>query len=111
MIKTRQKRKPKTDDEKLLKKVRKSMPMHTVQVEITVSDQQHWRLLRIGEHLRVIRNTVLGQLVNNYRQMIRTKAYKRLSENYRSLCERMGKADNVKTLQELTERKKIFIER
>lgn len=60
MPKTRQKRKPKSDEEKLLNKVRKLMPMHTVQVEILVSDQQHWRLTRVGEHLRVIRNTVLG---------------------------------------------------
>lgn len=110
MPKTRQKRKPKSDEEKLLNKVRKLMPMHTVQVEILVSDQQHWRLTRVGEHLRVIRNTVLGHLLTNYRQMVRTKAHKRLSEDYRSLCEIIEKITDVKILKELTEKKKEFKE-
>lgn len=104
--KTRRKRKPKTDYEKQLKKVRDLLPAHVVEIELVVLDHQDWKMQRIGEHLRVIRNTVLGQLLKNYKQMIRTKEYKRTIKKYRSLCELIEKAKDPAELQKLEEEKK-----
>jgi hypothetical protein len=105
-VKTRRKRKPKTDYEKQLKKVRDSMSRHVVEVELAVLDYQDWKMKRIGEHLRVIRNTVLGQLLKNYEQMVRTKEYKRTIKKYRSLCELMEKTEDPAELQKLEEERK-----
>jgi len=47
--------------------MRKLMPAHTVEVELAVLERQNWKMQRVGEHLRIIRNTVLGQLLKNYK--------------------------------------------
>ena len=73
------KRNPPSEFAKELKKIReRHTPLHTVEIEINVLPFQQWRLIRINEQLRVIRNTVLGQLYKNYSQMIRTKEFKKV---------------------------------
>ncbi len=104
-VKTRQKRKPKTDYEKQLKKVRDLMPIHVVEVELAVLDSQDWKMKRIGEHLRVIRNTVLGQLLKNYNQMVRTKEYKQTIKKYHSLCKLIEKTKESANIQKLRKKK------
>jgi hypothetical protein len=105
-VKTRRKREQKTDYEKRLRKVRDSMPLHVVEIELAVLDYQDWKMKRIGEHLRVVRNTVLGQLLKNYKQMVRTKEYKRTIKKYRSLCDLVEKTKDAVELQKLEEEKK-----
>jgi hypothetical protein len=90
--KTRTKNPP-SEFTKTLSGIRKShTPLHTVEVELKVSPFQHYRMKRIGEYLRVIRNTVLGELYKNYLQMIRTKKYKALLKQYRSVSDEILKA-------------------
>ena len=67
---------------KLLKAVRNLSPAHTVEIELEVSEHDHWKLQNINEHLRIIRNTVLGVLLKNYNQMTRTKEYKNTLKSY-----------------------------
>ena len=82
-VKTR-KRNPPSEFAKELKKIREHhTPLHTVEIEIKVLPLQQWKLIRINEQLRVIRNTVLGQLYKNYSQMIRTKEFKKVLKTYR----------------------------
>lgn len=66
-----------------LRHVRKLTPTHILELELKVSEQQKFKLLRINEHLRLIHNTVLGVVYNNYKQMIRTKEYQLLLKLYR----------------------------
>lgn len=106
LTKTRRKRKPKTDYEKQLKKIRDLMPRHVVEIELAVLNHQDWKMKRIGEHLRVIRNTVLGQLLKNYEQMVRTKEHKRTIKKYLSLCKLMEKTKDPAELQKLDEEMK-----
>ncbi|MDF2854722.1 MAG: Transposase [Neobacillus sp.] len=83
--KTRKKNLP-SDFTKTLNTIRKlHTPLHIVEVEVEVLPLQHFKMSRIGEHLRAIRNTVLGKLYKNYKQMIRTKKYKALLKQYRSV--------------------------
>ncbi|MFX3623232.1 MAG: hypothetical protein ACE3JP_04085 [Ectobacillus sp.] len=92
----RRTRKPKSDVQKTLDAMRKISPKHVVEVELLVTDLDKRKLPKIQEHLRVIRNTVLGQLDKHYRQMIRTKAHKRLSKQYFHVCEKLEKAKDDK---------------
>ena len=76
------------EDEKTRDLIRKKTPSHVVEIELQVLPFQDVELRRINEHLRVIRNTVLGVWVKNYKQMVRTKKHKRLlilSTPYNSL--------------------------
>ena len=86
-LKTR-KRNPPSEFAKELKKIREHhTPLHTVEIEINVLPFQQWKLIRINEQLRVIRNTVLGQLYKNYLQMIRTKEFKKVLKTYRLISD------------------------
>lgn len=63
----------------------------------------------IGEQLRFIRNTVLSELFKNYKQMIRTKKYKRTLQSYRSILEQIEKEKDAKVMKELEKTKpRIF---
>jgi hypothetical protein len=106
MANPRQKREQKTDTEKCLKKIRDSLPRHVCEVELSVLPWQEWELTRMGEQLRLIRNTVLGQALKRYRQMTRTKEHERLFKQFRNLCEQIEKTKDPKKLQELTHSKK-----
>ena len=111
----KRKRKEKTEEQKLLTKIRKSLPSHIVEVEISVQREQEFRLFSIQEHLRIIRNTVLGELLRNYKQMARTKEYKKLLKRYRYISERLKKIEDGKELKsekkECTEEFKLLREK
>lgn len=100
-VKKTRKKNAKSEFTKTLDVVRKShTPLHVVEIELKVSSFQHYRIKRIGEHLRVIRNTVLGELYKNYEQMARTKKYKTLIKRYRSVSEEIEKdTSNDKLLE------------
>lgn len=104
-VKKRQ-RKPKSEFQKQLEKARKNSPSHVVEIELKVLEFQHWNMQRIGEQLRFIRNTVLGELFKNYKQMIRTKEYKRTLKSYRSILEQIEKEKDAKVVKELEKAKK-----
>src|SRR5690625_3259090 len=73
--------------------VRKLTPTHILEVELKVSKQQKYKLLGINEHLRLIHNTVLGAVYNNYKQMTRTKEYRHLLRLYRE--EKLTKQQSI----------------
>lgn len=91
--------------------MRKLMPAHTVEIELAVLELQDWEMQRVGEHLRIIRNTVLGQLLKNYNQMTRTKEYKRTIKKYHALCKLIEKAKEPAELQKLKEEKEELNEK
>lgn len=77
-IKTR-KTTQKSEYKKKLSWLRKNKtPKHILEVELEYSENDLRRILAISEELRIIRNTVVGLLFKNYKQMIRTKKYKDL---------------------------------
>ncbi|QUW20296.1 hypothetical protein JSQ81_10440 [Sporosarcina sp. Marseille-Q4063] len=92
-IKSRKKRLVNEFQKKLNVIREKHTPFHTIEIEISVLPFQEHKLSRIGEHLRVIRNTVLGQLIKNYDQMIRTKAHKRMMKRYLAVTNKMKSAE------------------
>ncbi|WP_316568763.1 hypothetical protein [Neobacillus sp. YIM B06451] len=98
--KTRKKNSP-SEFKKMLNVIRKiHTPLHIIEVELGVLPFQHYRMNRIGEHLRIIRNTVLSELYKNYLQMVRTKKYKVLLKRYCSVSGEIRKtADDAKLLK------------
>jgi len=73
-----------SDRQRKLRQIRQLTPTHILELEVKVDDQQKYRMLKINEHLRLIHNTVLGEVLKKYRQMIRTKRYQRLIKAYRA---------------------------
>ncbi|GAA3330782.1 hypothetical protein GCM10020331_084700 [Ectobacillus funiculus] len=57
-VKKKRQRKPKPEFQKQLDAIRKVSPSHVVEVELQVWEFQHWKMERIGEQLRIIRNTI-----------------------------------------------------
>ena len=103
------KRNPPSEFAKELKKIREHhTPLHTVEIEIDVLPFQQWKLIRINEQLRVIRNTVLGQLYKNYLQMIRTKEFKKVLKTYRFISNLLNKSKDEKEKEILREGKERF---
>ncbi|MDC3422878.1 hypothetical protein NC661_21275, partial [Aquibacillus koreensis] len=98
-------RKPQNEEQKMLKKVRDLSPVHVVEVELEVLEFQDWKLQRIQEHLRQIRNTILGELHKNYHQMIRTKLHKRTLNRYISVVKLIEKERDKKQLSLLQKEK------
>ncbi|MDF0726108.1 hypothetical protein PY093_05190, partial [Cytobacillus sp. S13-E01] len=91
-----------SDFTKSLKKIREHhTPLHTIEVEIEATKLQSWKLLRISEHLRLIRNTVLGQVYKNYQQMIRTKEYRMALRTYKKVSEELVKVACQKEIKKL----------
>lgn len=77
---------------KTLNTIRKyHTPLNVIEIEIKILPSQHYKMMRIGEHLRIIRNTVVGVLFKNYKQMVRTKKYRALMKQYRLVTEKMSK--------------------
>jgi len=102
------KRNPPSEFAKELKKIREHhTPLHTVEIEINVLPIQQWKLIRINEQLRVIRNTVLGQLYKNYSQMIRTKEFKKVLKTYRLISNTLNKSKDEKVRKSLRRKRKI----
>lgn len=94
-------RKPQSDEQKILRKICKQLPSHVVEIELQVAPEQSVVLQRIQEHLRVIRNTVLGELKKRYDQMVRTKTYKRIIRQYRQISEKLEKTTDEKHIAPL----------
>ena len=77
-IKTRTK-KPKTDFENKLKWIRQNKtPRYVLEVEVDYLENDLRKVLSTSDELRIIRNTIVGQLFKNYQQMVRSKKYKEL---------------------------------
>ena len=76
--KTRTK-KPKSEFEKKLKWIRQNKtPRYVLEVELDYKENDLRRVLSTSDELRIIRNTVVGKLFKNYKQMVRSKKYKAL---------------------------------
>lgn len=103
-------RKPITSEGKQLNAVRKLTPTHVVEVELKVNENDRRKLIRKGEHLRIIRNTVLGVLYKNYNQMVRTKEYKRTMKKYIKTINKLELASTSKS-KELNKNKKILTDK
>ena len=103
-------RKPRTDEQKALKKIRELSPCHVVEVELHVMPEQASKLRRIQEHLRVIRNTVLSDLKKRYDQMARTKTYKKIHKHYHKVCDQIERTTNKKMLAMLNAEKQQLAE-
>lgn len=82
VIKKRKVNKP-SERSNYLRSLRKLTPTHILEIELEVNDNQKYKLLSINEHLRVIHNTVLGEVYKKYKQMVRSKKYKRAIKLYR----------------------------
>lgn len=103
-VKTR-KKSVETIEQKQLKQIRKILPSHVVEIELDVNEINNRKIHKINEHLRIIRNTVLGQVKKNYDQMIRTKQYKRLNKQYSKVAERLKKETDIPTIKKLAKQK------
>lgn len=78
----KRKRQPKREESKQLKKIRdKHLQKHVLEVELVVSENQRRFLLSTMEDLRIIHNTLVGELMKNYKQMIRTKRFKNIQKD------------------------------
>ena len=90
----------KSDDKKLLSKIRNKIPTSIIEVEL-VSDKSNFKvstttkkekhissdlglkhLVNVSEHMRVMRNTIVGVLFKKYTQLIRTGEYRHLLKEY-----------------------------
>jgi len=99
-------KKEKSEEQKLLKKIRETLPTHIVEVEIDMNPKQIKTTNQVLEHCRLIRNTALGQAYTRYEQMIRTKKYRKLLQQYKFVSESLKKEQNKKEIKQLTKRKK-----
>jgi hypothetical protein len=109
-VKKRQ-RKPKSEFQKQLQKVRNVSLSHVVEVELNVLNFQHWKMQRIGKQLLLIRNTVLGELYKNYKQMVRTKEFKQTLTSYCSILEQMEKEKGSQAIKLLEKTKKELVDK
>ena len=66
------------------------MPSHVVEIELQATPEQSVAVQRVQEHLRVIRNTVLGELKKRVDQMVRTQTYQRVMRQYRKISEKLA---------------------
>lgn len=110
-------RKPKSEYEKKLSWLRKNKtPKHVLEVELDYAENNLRKVLSTSDELRTIRNTVLGVVYKNYKQMIRTKKYKDLilklkdiNNNIKSLNK--NSKDYNEKFKELEDNKKsLYIE-
>ena len=89
---------PKSEFQKQLQKVRQSSPSHLVEIELQIEKHHHFKMMQIGEQLRLIRNTVLGEIHKKYKQMVRAKEYKRTLKRYRIVSNELKKGKKSKPL-------------
>ena len=84
-IKTRT-RKPKSECQKKLSWLRQNKTTrHILEVELTCNQNDLRKVLATSNELRIIRNTLLGVVYKNYKQMIRTKKYKVLTLSVKNI--------------------------
>jgi len=98
-------KKQKTEEEKLYEKVKDLLPTHIVEIELKSDSSQTKEILNSMEHARLIRNTALGKMENNYNQMVRTKAYKGLLKKYGKISETLSKEKDEKQVKILEKEK------
>ena len=110
-------KKQKSDRQKKLdnarKKSRSLLPIHTLEVELRVNQEQKKLLIDTSEQMRQLSNVLIGTFKKNYEQMIRTKRYKKTMNEYFEITEKISKinnkidnADDKKLLKELKNFKK-----
>ena len=110
-------KKQKSDRQKKLdnarKKSRSLLPIHTLEVELRVNQEQKKLLIDASEQMRQLSNVLIGTFKKNYEQMIRTKRYKKTMNKYFEITEKISKinnkidnTDDKKLLKELKNNKK-----
>ena len=110
-------KKQKSDLQKQLdnarKKSRSLLPIHTLEVELRVNQEQKKLLIDTSEQMRQLSNVLIGTFKKNYKQMIRTKQYKKTMNEYFEITEKISKinnkidnTDDKKLLKELKNSKK-----
>ena len=110
-------KKQKSDRQKQLdnarKKSRSLLPIHTLEVELRVNQEQKKLLIDTSEQMRQLSNVLIGTFKKNYKQMIRTKQYKKTMNEYFEITEKISKinnkidnTDDKKLLKELKNSKK-----
>ena len=112
-------KKQKSDLQKQLdnarKKSRSLLPIHTLEVELRVNQEQKKLLIDTSEQMRQLSNVLIGTFKKNYEQMIRTKRYKKTMNKYFEITEKISKINNKidniddkKLLKELKNNKKLL---
>lgn len=91
-------KKQKSDRQKKLdnarKKSRSLLPIHTLEVELRVNQEQKKLLINTSEQMRQLSNVLIGTFKKNYEQMIRTKRYKKAMNEYFEITEKISKINN-----------------
>lgn len=91
-------KKQKSDLQKQLdnarKKSRSLLPIHTLEVELRVNQEQKKLLIDTSEQMRQLSNVLIGTFKKNYKQMIRTKRYKKTMNKYFEITEKISKINN-----------------
>ena len=91
-------KKQKSDRQKKLdsarKKSRSLLPIHTLEVELRVNQEQKKLLIDTSEQMRQLSNVLIGTFKKNYEQMIRTKRYKKTMNEYFEITEKISKINN-----------------
>ena len=91
-------KKQKSDRQKQLdnarKKSRSLLPIHTLEVELKVNQEQKKLLIDTSEQMRQLSNVLIGTFKKNYEQMIRTKRYKKTMNKYFEITEKISKVNN-----------------
>ena len=112
-------KKQKSDRQKKLdnarKKSRSLLSIHTLEVELRVNQEQKKLLIDTSEQMRQLSNVLIGTFKKNYKQMIRTKRYKKTMNKYFEITEKISKinnkidnTDDKKLLKELKNNKKLL---
>lgn len=112
-------KKQKSDRQKQLdnarKKSRSLLPIHTLEVELRVNQEQKKLLIDTSEQMRQLSNVLISTFKKNYKQMIRTKRYKKTMNKYFEITEKISKinnkidnTDDKKLLKELKNNKKLL---
>ena len=91
-------KKQKSDRQKKLdnarKKSRSLLPIHMLEVELRVNQEQKKLLINTSEQMRQLSNVLIGTFKKNYEQMIRTKRYKKTMNKYFEITEKISKINN-----------------
>ena len=91
-------KKQKSDLQKQLdnarKKSRSLLPIHTLEVELRVNQEQKKLLIDTSEQMRQLSNVLISTFKKNYKQMIRTKRYKKTMNKYFEITEKISKINN-----------------
>lgn len=91
-------KKQKSDLQKQLdsarKKSRSLLPIHTLEVELRVNQEQKKLLIDTSEQMRQLSNVLICTFKKNYEQMIRTKRYKKTMNEYFEITEKISKINN-----------------